>query len=404
MIYDIKGETDHRQISAEVHADTPAADFYDWRTVSVYIHRFANVEYEVGENYAEQCPNFWCFGHEWNLEHKWSVDGVDGDDVNISIHLHHRSTTPVRLYYVIAARSFDKYITIGEENALFNSGIKSRLVGVINRDIAMDNLVGGALVLEVQMRKPLNYKPPAFIPVNPSACRTIQDMFMDDETSDVTFEVGGEREMDESGAKVMKTEPTKFYAHLVILKKCAPVLANMRNSNAPSDTINLPSVSPEIFNHLLEYIYCRESADFADTLKAKEVLEAADRYGVAYLKLKAEAYYVSSIEVTFDNVMENLQYAESMNCALLKEVVMDFIAKNRDEIIRRQIMKDAPGGLINDVLAATIRVENKEESADADDFNAMSINEIRRKAQEKGLDVDGSRESLISSLLALEVE
>ena len=67
-------------------------------------------------------------------------------------------------------------------------------------------------------------------------------------------------------------------------------------------------------------------------------------------------------------------------------------------------MKDAPGGLINDVLAATIRVEKKDESADADDFNAMSINEIRRKAQEKGLDVDGSRESLISSLLALEVK
>lgn len=398
MIYDIKGETDHRQITAEVHVETPAADFFNLRTVTVYIHRFANIEFNDG--YAEECPDFWCFGHKWNLEFKWSGSG----DV-VNVHLHHRSKTAVVIFFDIAARrSFNKWIPIGKNSVKFDDGCTSRLVGNITVDIAMDNLVGGALVLEVQMSKPLNYEPPAFIPVNPSACRTVQDMFMDDETSDVTFEVGGERAMDESGTKVMKTEPTKFCAHLVILKKCAPVLANMRNSNAPSDPIQLPGVSPATFNHLLEYVYGREPADFGtDALQVKEIMEAADKYGVAYLKLKAEAQYVSSIKVTFDNVMENLHYADSMNCALLKEVVIDFIVKNRAEIIRRNFMKDAPGGLINDVLAATIRNEN-EGFEDADDVNAMSINEIRRRAHEKGLDVDGSRESLISSLLALEDE
>ena len=148
MICDIKGETDHRQITAEVHVDTLAADFYNWRTMSVYIHRFVNnIEYENDENYAEECPKFWCFGHEWNLELKWSVDGVDGDVVNI--HLHHRSTTPVRLYYVIAARSFDKWIHIGNNHTSFNGVLTSQLAGNIKADTAVTNLVGGALILEV---------------------------------------------------------------------------------------------------------------------------------------------------------------------------------------------------------------------------------------------------------------
>jgi BTB/POZ domain len=258
--------------------------------------------------------------------------------------------------------------------------------------------------LEVQMKKPPNYELQAFIPGNPSACKTIQDMFMDNETSDVVFEVGGKQKTDESGTKNIKTESKTFYAHHVILKKCAPVLADMRNSGAPTDPIQLLDVSPETFNYLLEYIYGHESADFVfgtDMVQVKEVMEAADKYGVAYLKLKAEACYVASIEITLDNVMEHLHYADSMNCALLKEVVVDFIANWREVIIERKILKDVPGGLINDILAATIRVENAR-NGDYVDLHAISINEIRRRAHEKGLVVDGSREMLISSLEHLE--
>ena len=56
-------------------------------------------------------------------------------------------------------------------------------------------------------------------------------------------------------------------------------------------------------------------ANFSD---AKELIEAADKYGVTNLKLEAEARYVDSLSITMENVMEHLAFADSKNCALLK--------------------------------------------------------------------------------------
>ncbi len=62
---------------------------------------------------------------------------------------------------------------------------------------------------------------------------------------------------------------------------------------------------------------------------ANELIDAADKYGVVNLKLEAEVRFVEATTFTMDNVMDNLLYAESKNCALLKESVMDFIAENK---------------------------------------------------------------------------
>jgi hypothetical protein len=76
-------------------------------------------------------------------------------------------------------------------------------------------------------------------------------------------------------------------------------------------------VTPDIFRLLLNYIY--------GGTHAKEIIDAADKYGVVNLKLEAEACFVEGTTFTIENVMEHLFYAESENCALLKEVTMDFI-------------------------------------------------------------------------------
>ena len=49
---------------------------------------------------------------------------------------------------------------------------------------------------------------------------------------------------------------------------------------------------------------------------AKEIIDVANRFGVS-LKLETEAFLM-------ENVMELLLYAESKNCALLKEAAMDY--------------------------------------------------------------------------------
>ncbi|KAL7524028.1 hypothetical protein ACHAXR_000411 [Thalassiosira sp. AJA248-18] len=98
--------------------------------------------------------------------------------------------------------------------------------------------------------------------------------------------------------------------------------------------------------------------------------------------------------------MGHLLYSDAMNCALLKETVMDFMLENRTEVLEKVSLKDAPGGLLADILAATSRKFDSAGGAGAgvDDFNVMRISDLREKLHEKGLDVDGSRETLIATL------
>ena len=67
-------------------------------------------------------------------------------------------------------------------------------MNAMKRSKIMKFLVDGTLVIEVLMKLvcPSKVKPPPFIPENPSACKFIQIMFMDKESSDVAVEVGGQ--------------------------------------------------------------------------------------------------------------------------------------------------------------------------------------------------------------------
>jgi hypothetical protein len=146
------------------------------------------------------------------------------------------------------------------------------------------------------------------------------------------------------------------------------------------------------------------------TIHAKEIINAVDRFGITGLKLEAEAYLVTNTTFGVENVKDLLIYADSMNCALLKEVAMDYMLENKDVVLENIRFDDAPGSLVNDVFAAIARAETKRgdniEISDqgssnnnsASHFNSMRISELRQKVHEKGLDVDGSREMLIAAL------
>ena len=246
--------------------------------------------------------------------------------------------------------------------------------------------------------------PPApFFTENPSACKTIRDLFMDKESADVMFEVGGGKQAtDEAGTKSIKTSPTTFYAHHAIVKNAAPQLAELcwAGKSGSSSPIHLPGVTSDIFHHVLSYIYGIGTPQIGiEPSKMKEIIEAADRFGLTNLKLEAEARFVTSASISLDNVMEHLLFAESKNCALLKEAVMDFIVENKAEILEKKTLMDAPAGHMNDILAAITRGEKegggmKSESG----FCSMRISELRGRAHASGLDIDGTRETLISAL------
>ena len=147
-------------------------------------------------------------------------------------------------------------------------------------------------------------------------------------------------------------------------------------------------------------MYGGEVVDVMFHSHANELIDAADKYGVVNLKLEAEVRFVEATTFTMDNVMDNLLYAESKNCALLKESVMDFIAENKIEAMNTLSFTDVPGTLIRDLLAAVARGEqngNTDRNGN-NDPSMMRISELRQKAHLKRLNVDGSIETLIAAL------
>ena len=81
-------------------------------------------------------------------------------------------------------------------------------------------------------------------------------------------------------------------------------------------------------------------ADWKD--HSKDLIEAADKYGVNNLKLVAEAWYVKFLKMKADDVAETLIYAEKMNCFLKKEAAIDFIVANANEVLASDAIEDIP--------------------------------------------------------------
>jgi hypothetical protein len=254
----------------------------------------------------------------------------------------------------------------------------------------------------MKLATPTKPVPPPFIPENPFA-KNIQRMIIDENFGDISFVVGAQQKK-KNAEKVAKTTPIIFHAHRDILRECSTgILADIcRSSVVSSCPIEITDVSPEVFRHLLHSAYGGKIS--ADDMKSqtKDIIDAANRYGVVSLKLEAE--FVRDTIFTLENVMEHLLYAESMNCALLNEAAMDFIIENSAEVMDKISINDLlTPTLMRDVLAAVSRGMKKLGGRDGDGggdsrFNSMRICELRCESHEKGLNVDGSREMLIAAL------
>ena len=261
----------------------------------------------------------------------------------------------------------------------------------------MKSLVNGTLVIEVRMRMVnTNKSTPPFIPQNPIN-KNVLELLDDEESADVIFEVGGQQDAgDKNRAKI---SATTFHAHRIILKKCAPTLHDICASGGDVNSIPINGVTPAIFRHMLHYIYGGKISEEDWKESSKSIIDACDKYGVVGLKLDAEARYVNSTTISVDNMIDYLLYADSKNCALLKEAVIDFAVENGLDIIGKVSFDNVPGSMMTDLLTAMTRKEKKKSAnSGEDDLSTMRVSELRKKLDEKGLDVDGSREAMIARL------
>jgi hypothetical protein len=183
-----------------------------------------------------------------------------------------------------------------------------------NSDL-LNSLINGTLVIEVRMR-PLIFST-ALHSRKSVSVQNHQGLFLSDKSADIVFEVGEEEQSKDNSMKIAKTSPVTFSAQRLIVANCSSILAELCESNGDDRTtpIQVTGVTPDVFRHILFYMYGGKISDDGMTTHAKEIIDVADRYGVTSLKLEADVCLVNATIFGVENLKDVLLYADSKNCA-----------------------------------------------------------------------------------------
>ncbi len=365
--------------------------------------RFVSPNLDTTVDHCVASPKFTCNGHQWQLE-VYPGGSENAAEGKVSIFLTHLSEGTITATFIINVINFSGKIVKSIRNKEVFDGrddswgranfISLSKILYISRQPILD--LYSTLTIDVYIEK-IEESTTAFVPKNPFA-NILKEMFNDEDTADICFEVStsGEKE-DNDGNKRVKTA-TQFYAHRLILQKRAHMLAAICGSNDSGGvvTATVNDISPHIFRHLLAYVYGGTISEKQLKKHAKDIIDAADKYSIVNLKLAAEAAYVESTDISLDNAMDNLLYADSRNLALLKEAVMNFFADNHFEAAAHISFTDCPSHVMKDLLIAFGRKDMN--GTDMDELTTLSVTALRKKLHKMGKDVDGSREAMIESI------
>ncbi|EJK69635.1 hypothetical protein THAOC_09086, partial [Thalassiosira oceanica] len=368
------------KVAADVHVGTQRGPLSDWVARKVHFHGFAGLTTRRGAKVKS--PEFCCFGHQWTVAiypggSRLSKEGY------VAAYLTNESPESIQAYYKIILkhptdqneRSFVSEMS-GEEMVTFEDDGHQNSSGEYDfaeRETMLTYLNNGTLTLEICLRSYEQAESTSFVPTNPF-CGNMLQVFNNEEKSDVRFEVGGEVEAWQTDASAPRP----------------PQLRSMQTRGWGRGA-NINGVVPEVFKKVLYFCYGGGIKEEELAANAKAIIEAADRFGVVNLKLQAEAVLTGQTEITVDNMLDNLLYANSKNLALFQEKIMDFVAENGSKIVGKVSFDDVPSSLISDILTAFAQGKKSNgEAAPEDDLAFTRVSELRRRLHEKGLCFDGS--------------
>ncbi|EJK75284.1 hypothetical protein THAOC_02995 [Thalassiosira oceanica] len=336
-----------------VEVGAPPGPLSDWVIAPLRFNEFVGLTTTKGE--FVNSPEFSCFGHQW-LFRIYPGGDKSSDDGYVAMYLKNRTRESIEVE--------SKFVIKHQNGGGDISRGWPKVARLSPKGTSSDVGVGPA-------RGILNFA----------------RRFWQRGDRHVKFEVGGTVESAKGRRKRAKTPTATVYAHHYALRWNAPALADMCKPGDDSPT-TITNVRPEIFKHLLYYCYGGKIGKEDLQSDAKDIIDAADRFGIVSLKLEAEACHVDTVELTLDNFIEVVTYADSKNLALLKEHCMDFLSlADKVEAAEKVSFDDMPSRLVKDLLVALARGEKK--SCKGGKFGIMRVSELRRLAQERGLDVDG---------------
>lgn len=247
-------------------------------------------------------------------------------------------------------------------------------------------LVDGALILDaiIQYQGVTDPLDNVIVPKNPFR-ENMLNLLDSEEDKDVFFNVEGQI----------------IGAHKLILKANSSVLANYcENGGGASkeSPIIIKDTKPHIFMHVLRFLYGGSGGNVNYVLRhGREIIDACDKYDVVALKIAAEAVLVLKRVINVDNVAEWIQYADAKTCPLLKEYALSYFALRYRDVLKTKAyksMKQCPR-LMEEVMIAALPTLDERFGKSR---KKQSVNDLRKELDSLGLDLDGSKEILLSRL------
>eukprot|EP00956_Cyclotella_meneghiniana_P032486 scaffold89677_cov23-Cyclotella_meneghiniana.AAC.2 len=159
-----------------------------------------------------------------------------------------------------------------------------------------------------------------------------------------------------------KVGESTFSVHSLIIQNNAPILAKYLDQDNTSCVI-IEGISPEVFQHVLNFVYAEKYPSDEEIFNhGSELIDAANRYELTGLKLTVEHVLVRERILTRENVLKHVSSQRLRESSeLLSEIVMTMAESNTDD-------------------------------------ETLSVNELRLELGKRKLDVDGSKEALLSRL------
>lgn len=367
----------------------------DLRLHKSFVFRFHNAAAICYKGDMVETKPFSCFNHTWavRLYPDATVDGnrANGDYGKVTLSLRNLTDARIRImFYFIMRDNSGKILHFsndgnetfqferhGNDSEWSQDNLSPPWVQTINWDTK------GTFVVELHMDVDCEYDSPKFcnvVPQNPSS-QQIASYVAGGTDAEVLFGVAGDN--------------TTHKAHRTVLKACAPDLARLCDGYDSSTPVPIAGIKPEVFTIVLRYIY-GQALDVDWEEHSRDVIDAANKYGVSSLKLEAEVWHVRYFEFTVDNVVDELLYADAKTCPLLKEAAIAFITDNAREVLASNTFESVlqAGEISREVIMAMV---NRQEQY-GHRWDRISVNDLRLELLERGMDLDGSREMMLNRL------
>ena len=115
--------------------------------------------------------------------------------------------------------------------------------------------------------------------------------------------------------------------------------------------------------------------------------------------MAVETELVRNLVITAKNVTDYLIFAESKTCSLLKEVALScFVARATDLLNSgtQEKLSESPNLMVE--LMKEMSKRNDTDTRRFNEYGNLSVNQLRKRLADEELDIDGSKEMLVSRL------